>query len=111
MLKEVAVVRGELDDEAVRPESESLGHRVHVAPRVLDPGIGVGGEVRVLGEDVLGRHELGDLDEPALLARAHVEWVEGLALLQLLGRQHGLAERRLAEVDDCQLEWRSAMTA
>ena len=78
---------------------------------MLDPGVRVRGEVRVLGEDVLGRHELGDLDEPAALARAHVERVEGLGLLQLLDGEHCLAERRLAEVDDRQLERRTAVTA
>ena len=111
VLEEVAVVRRDLDDEAVGPEPEALDHRLGVAPRVLDPRVGVGGEVRVLGEDVLGRHELRDLDEPAPLARADVERVEGLGLLELLGREHGLAERRLAEVDDGQLERRPAVTA
>ena len=86
VLQEVAVVRGELDDEAVGAEPEPLGHLVDVAARVLDPRVRVRGEVGVLGEDVLGRHELGDLHEPAALARPHMERVEGLALLELLGR-------------------------
>ena len=111
VLEEVAVVGRDLDDEAVVPESQALDHVVRVATRVLDPGIGVGGEVRVLREDVLGRHELRDLDEPAFSTGARVEWVERLLLLELLGREHGLAERRLAEVDDGQLERRAAMTA
>ena len=76
VLEEVAVVRRDLDDEAVMPESQALDHVVRVAARVLDPRIGVGGEVRVLREDVLGRHELRDLDEPAFSTRTRVEWVE-----------------------------------
>ena len=110
VLQEVAVVRGDLDHEAVRPEREALGHRVDVAPRVLDPRVGVGREVRVLREDVLRRDELGDLHEPAPLARADVQGVEGLGLLELLVRQDGLTERRLPEVDDREREWRPAMT-
>ena len=111
VLQEVAVVGRDLDDEAPGSEPEPIGHLVGVAAGVLDPRVGVGGEVRVLGEDVLGGHELRDLDEPAALARANVQRVEGLALLELLGGEHRLAERRLPEVDDGQRERRAAVTA
>ena len=111
VLQEVAVVGRDLDDEALGSEPEPIGHLVDVAAGVLDPRVRVGGEVRVLGEDVLGGHELRDLDEPAALARANVQRVEGLALLELLGGEHRLAERRLPEVDDGQRERRAAVTA
>ena len=104
VLEEVAVVRGELDDEAVSP-SESLSRDlIDVAPGVLDPRVRVRREVRVLREDLLGRGELGYLREPAALADADVQRIEGLALLELLSREHGLAQGRLSEVDDGQLQ-------
>ncbi len=111
VLEEIPVVRRELDDEAVRPEREPLAHLVDVATRVLDPRVRVGGEIRVLGEDLLRRRELGDLREPALLADADMQRVEGLAPLELLVGQHRLAERRLAEVDHRQAERRRAVAA
>jgi hypothetical protein len=111
VLEQVPVVRRELDDEAVRAEREPLAHLVDVAPRVLDPRVRVGGEVRVLGEDLLRRCELRDLREPALLADADVQRVERLAALQLLVGQHRLAERRLAQVDHGQPERRRAVAA
>ena len=66
---------------------------VDVPAGVLDPGVGVRREVRVLGEDLFGWDELGDLDEPALLACTRVKRIERLAGLELLGGQDRLAER------------------
>ena len=108
VLEQIAVVRRKLDDEAVAVEIRPFDDHLDVSARMLDPGVGVGGEVGVLGEDLVGRHELRDLHEPALLAGTDVERVERFALLQLLGPEHRLAERRLAEVDDGQLERRVA---
>ena len=104
VLEEVAVVRGELDDEAVRPEREPLRDLIDVAPGVVDPRVRVRREVRVLREDLLGRGQLGYLREPATLTDADVQRIEGLALLELLRREHGLAQGRLSEVDDGQLQ-------
>ena len=50
VLEQVAVVRGELDDEALGAEAEPVGDHVRVGARVLDPGVGVGREVGVLGK-------------------------------------------------------------
>ena len=38
VLKQVAVVRRDLDDPGVRPEAEALGHGGHITFRVLQPG-------------------------------------------------------------------------
>ena len=106
VLEEVAVVRRELDDEALAAETEPFGDRVDIAPCVLDPGIGVRREIGVLGEDLVGSDERRDLREPAVGAHLDVERIEGLHVLQALRREEALAERRLAEVDHRQLERR-----
>ncbi len=93
VLEEVAVVRRELDHEAVRPEIEAVGDHVDVPARMLDPRVGVGREVRVLGEDLVGRHERRQLREPARGADADVERVERLHLLDTFGGQEALAQR------------------
>ncbi len=71
VLQQVAVVARDLDDEALRPEAEPrrsapLGE----PPGVLDPGVGVRREVGVVGEDLLGRHDVVDLHQPARRAEA-----------------------------------------
>ena len=38
VLEQIAVVRGELDDEALRAEAEPVADHLHVGARVLDPG-------------------------------------------------------------------------
>ncbi len=111
VLQEISVVRRELDDEAVPPEREPLAHLVDVRARMLDPGVRVGREVRVLGEDLLGRGKLRDLGQPAALADPDVQRIEGLAALELIVGQHRLAEGRLAQVDHRQPQRRRAMTA
>ena len=63
--EEIAVVRRQLDDEALRASSRRSVIIVDVPARVLDPGVGVRGEIGVLGEDLVRRHELGNLREPA----------------------------------------------
>ena len=111
MLQEVPVVRGELDDEAVGAEREPVGDHVDVAARVLDPRIRVGREVGVLREDLVRRDERRQLREPAARADPDVERIEGLHLLEPIGRQEAFAERRLPEVDHRQLERRLAEAA
>ena len=111
VLEQVAVVRGELDDEALRAEAEPVADHLHVGVRMLDPGSGVGREVGVLVEDLLRRHEGRQLREPAARADAHVQRVERLHLLEPVRGQEALAERRLAEVDHRQLERRLAEAA
>ena len=110
MLQEIAVVRGELDHEALGAETLTLDHRLDVAPCMLDPGRRVGGEVGVLGEELRRRDELADLEQPALLAGAHVERVERLALLECVRPHHSLTEWRHPEIDHAELERRATET-
>ncbi len=91
VLQEVAVVGGDLDDVALRPEPEALRHVVHVAPRVLDPRVRVGREVGVVREDVVRQHVVVDLDERAGVADEGVERIERLGGPGPAGRWTGTA--------------------
>jgi hypothetical protein len=101
-LEEVAVVAGDLRHQASGIEPEAPDHLLRVAPRVGEPGIGVGGEVGVVAgpEEDVGRHDLLDLHQEAALTDPHVQRVEGLHLPQLLGPHVPLAERRGPQVHE-----------
>jgi hypothetical protein len=60
VLKEVPVVARELHDEALVVERQALRDHVDVVGRVLQPRGGERGEIRVLGEDLLDLHVLGE---------------------------------------------------
>ena len=95
VLEQVAVVRGQLDDEALRPEARnSVDHLLGVAASVLDPGARVRREVRVVLEDVARRDVLLELSEQAVAADPDVERIERLCLVQLVCAEEALARRR-----------------
>ena len=100
MLEQVAVVAGQLHHLAVRAEPEALDHRLHVVARVSHPGVRVGREVGVLGEDLLRRHELLELHQQAVLADPDMQRIEGLHLAEPLRGNVALAKWRHAEVDE-----------
>ena len=100
VLQQVAVVAGQLHDQAARAEPEPVGGDLGVALGVPDPGVGVGGEVGVLGEDRLGGDVALQLDQPAALADVGPQRVERLHLVALARGQEALAQRRHAEVAD-----------
>ena len=100
VLEQVPVVARQLDHGAAGVEAESLHGHVHVAARVLDPGVRVRREVRVLLEDVRRGHELLELHEEAALTDLRVERVERLLRGEALGGHIALAERRHAEVHE-----------
>ena len=100
VLQQVAVVGGELDHVAVGPELEALDHLLDVAAGVLEPGRRVRREVRVVGEDPLGRLELLELHEQAALADVGAQRVEGLHRVLALRRHEAVRQRRHAEVGE-----------
>ena len=100
MLQQVAVVAGDLHHLAAGPSLQRLDRHLGVAPRMLDPAGRVGREVGVLGEDLLRRDELLQLHQEALVADVGVQRIERLHLVQLLGRDVRLAQRRHAEIDE-----------
>ena len=73
VLQQVAVVGGELDDEALVRRARDGRSSSRRSAGVLDPGVRVGREVGVLAEDLLGRDERRQLREPAPAADAHVQ--------------------------------------
>jgi hypothetical protein len=91
VLEQVAVVARQLDDEALLVQPEPVYDVRHVLRRVLDERVRVRGEVRVLREDRLRSHVLGQLDEQAIVADAHVQRVERLHPVELVGGQEALA--------------------
>src|SRR4029453_2783473 len=98
VLKQVAVVAGQLHDQAVRAQPEPLGGHLGVVAGVPHPGVGVRGEVGVLGEDRPRGHIRLELHQPALLADVGPQRVEGLHLVELVGGQERLAQGRAPEV-------------
>jgi hypothetical protein len=85
---------------ALWSEREAFPHGLAVLAGVGNPGIRVGGEVRVLGEDLARGDELLELHQEALLADVGVQGVERLHPVKLLHRDVRLAERRHAQVDE-----------
>ena len=104
MTKQVPVVARHLDDERVGAKP-AIEHQVGDVPPAVDvQGLGVRREVGVVAEDVL-RGDVGrQLDEQARRTDPHVQRVERLALVQLVGREIALARRRHAEVDERAVE-------
>ena len=101
VLEQIAVVARDLDDEGVALEAEPVNRSNSRTRRAwVHPGIAVRGEVGVMTEDFVGREVGGQLYEQALRADSHVQWVEGLALVELIATQVALAWRRHAEVDE-----------
>ena len=79
VLQQVAVVAGDLDDQAVAVRAAAL--RASAAARsrgVRDHRVGERREVDVVAEQLLGRHRLGDLHQAARGQNARVERVARL---------------------------------
>src|SRR5947207_3133852 len=96
----MAVVAGQLHGEAVRAQLQPALDHVAVDARVLDPTRGVGREIGVLAEDVVGADVLLQLHQEALVANERVQWIVRLHLVELRGGQKALAQRRHAEIDE-----------
>src|SRR5262249_4070732 len=65
----------------------------------------------VRGEDVLGRHDVIDLDKQTRVADARVQRVERIGRALRFGPDIGIRERRRAEIDERARERRSAVAA
>ena len=111
MLQEIAVIACDLDNAAVGAKAEPPDDLVAVRPRVRDPTVRVRREVRVVVEELFGRHDRLELHEQALPADPHVQRIELLRLVQPIRRHILLAERRQAQIDKRVLETSSAEAA
>ena len=98
VLQQIAVVACHLDHAARRGEPEVSDHLLRVATAVVEPGIGEGGEVGVVGEDLLPTHILLELDQKAALADPRMERVERLHGVHLVRRNKALAQWRHPEI-------------
>ena len=111
MLQQIAVIAGELDREAFRPEPEPLLDHRAIGPGVRDPGGRVGGEVGIFAEDALGADIFAELHQPAALAHQSMQRVERLHRIEAFRRHEALAKGRHAEIDEAVLEAGTAETA
>ena len=111
VLQQVAVVAGHLGDQAAGGEVQPLDHRVGVAFRVRDPGVGIGGEVGVVGEDILTGHVSRQLDQQAVVAQPDVQRIEDLGVVEPLRRKIAFAQRRHPEIDEGASKRRAAQAA
>ncbi len=100
VLQEVAVVAGDLDDEAAVADFETAAHSLGIPACMVDPGIRVGGEIGVFGEYIGRRHELLELHQPALVAQERVQRVKGLRRAELPCLNVRLTQRRHAQIDE-----------
>ena len=99
VVEEVAVVRGDLDHEAVLAEPEELlGEAERLLARVPKQVVGERREVEVVvDEQPLRRHGLEDLDERARRADRQLEWVARLRPVGAVLAQQRVGQRQLAE--------------
>ena len=94
-----------------RPRAQTFDHRVRVPSGMLHPAIRVRREVRVLPEDLLAVHVPGQLDEQALPTDPHVQRVERLHPLHVLGGHERLAQGLGPKIDDAVAQWGIAEAA
>jgi hypothetical protein len=76
-----------------------------------EPARRIGREIGILAEDVLRAHIFPELDKEALAADQHTERKMRLHLIELLGGDDGLTQRRGAEIDEDMLEMAAAEAA
>ena len=97
-LEQVAVVARNLDHLARLVEAESSHHVFDVRFGVCNPTVRERGEVRIIGEDVLGRLELLQLDQKAIRAHVCVQGIEGLHPIELVSAEIGVRQWRHPQI-------------
>ncbi len=84
VLQQVAVVAGELDDQALGPQSALRHALLHIARGMPQQRVRERREIRVVGaEQLLGRHGLQDLHECAAGTESHIQRITSLYLGEL----------------------------
>ena len=111
MLQQIAVVAGHLGDKTVTGQAETGDHRLRVQLRVRHPGVGIRGEVRVVGKNILAGYIGGKLHEKTGVAQPHMERIEGLRIVQPLLGDIAFTQRRHAEIDERTRKLRTAQAA
>ncbi|CUW97542.1 hypothetical protein AGR1C_Lc10139 [Agrobacterium fabacearum TT111] len=111
MLQQVTVVAGKLDNETGFAKREALDDHVAVSLCVSDPTVRERGEIRVLRENILGRHIFLKLDEEAFVANECVERIKRLDVVGCVSCDEAFAGRRHSKIDEGMHQWRAAKTA
>src|SRR5258705_12468665 len=100
VLQEVTVVTCDLDDKTLRAQSESFGYLCRVLFAVLQPGIGIGREIKIIAENVFGAFEFLELHKEAFFADEDVKRIEHFSAIDLGSRGISLTERRHAQINE-----------
>lgn len=111
VLEQVTVVAGDLHDPALIIQSETLRNRIRVPSSVLEPAIGIGRKISIVREDILGHGYGLQLDQKALGADIRMERIEWLHLLQLLGFNIRVGQRRHPKIHESMAQRRPATPA
>ena len=111
ILEQVTIVAGDFHDKALAIEAKSLGHFVAVAFAMLQPGIRIGGKIRVVGKNIFGPLVFFELHEEAFLTSVYMEGIVDFAILEIRGGRVGLAKGRHAKIDKSRSQGRTAETA
>ncbi len=111
MLQQIAVVARDLHHQAAARDAQMGTGQFAVAPRMLNPAVGEGGEVRVLAEDVLGSNELRELHQQAVLADVGVQRIIRLHLVKLCSGDVRLTQRRHSQIGERMAERLAAEAA
>ena len=111
VLQQVAVVAGQLDDQAAGAKPSFGDQPFGDDARVLHERVRDRGEVRVVPEEDIGWDRLGDLDEPALGAVGQRERVARLRAVEVAFLEDGIGERHLSQIQNDPEPGRSAATA
>ena len=100
VLKQVAVVAGDLENVARRAKAEPFRHLLDVITGMAQPALRIGREVGVIAEEGLGIDRCRQLDEEAPVAGEHPKRIEGLLTLDFRLGRIGVRERGAAEVGE-----------
>jgi hypothetical protein len=99
--EEIAVVARDFEHERLRAELKPPPREAGEAGGVVEPGLGVRREVRIVGEDLRRRDGVVDLHEQALGADTRVQRVATLGSpRQFVAREKAVGQRLEAKVEE-----------
>ena len=111
VLEQIPVVAGQLDHLVIDPEAPPRDHLLGVGARVRDPAVRIRREIGVVGKNRLGLHVFLKLHEKAVVTDEHMQRVERLHAVQLVGAQEAFTQGRHPEIHERMTERRVAMPA
>ena len=100
VFEKVAVVAGDFDDETVFPQFFLRDMLLHSGTGVAQHGVGEGGKVDVVAEQIDGWHCVRDLHEPAVTTHEDRKREERFRFAKVFRAQQVVRQRLESEVDD-----------